>query len=310
MLYDLIILGGGPAGVSAGIYAARKKLKTMLIAPEIGGQSIVSEEIQNWIGTPSIKGEELARQLKEHLLSYADDSLETTIGAKALKVEKKNDTDGFLVIADKGAFETRGVLVATGSHRRKLEIPGAEQFNNKGISYCASCDGPLFAGKDVAVVGGGNAGFETAAQLLAYAKSVTLFHRGEEFSKADPITVEKVLKNPKMKALTNTEPTAIKGGQFISAVVYKNKKTGEEKELPIGGLFVEIGAVPTTDFVKDIVDVNEFGAIKIDPWTQQTSDKGIWAAGDCTNVLYHQNNISAGDGVRAIEDIYLHLHGK
>ncbi|MBI5005035.1 MAG: FAD-dependent oxidoreductase, partial [Candidatus Lloydbacteria bacterium] len=270
------------------------------------GQPVVSEEIQNWIGTPSITGEALARQMKEHLLVYANESVDTNIGARALTVEKKGK--GFLVITDKGSYESRGVLVATGSHRRKLDIPGAERFDNKGISYCASCDGPLFADKDVAVVGGGNVGFETAAQLLAYAKSVTLFHRNEGFSKADPITVEKVLKNPKV--LTNTEPTAIKGEQFITAVVYKNKKTGEEKELPIGGLFVEIGAVPTTDFVKDIVDINEYGAIKIDPWTQQTSDKGIWAAGDCTNVLYHQNNISAGDGVRAIEDIYLHLNGK
>lgn len=306
MLYDLIILGGGPAGISAGIYAARKKLSTMLIAPDIGGQSVVSEEIQNWIGTPSIKGGELARQMKEHLLAYADDFVHINIGARALNVEKK---DGhFFVITDKGSHETHGVLVATGSHRRKLSIPGAEKFDNKGITYCASCDGPLFAGKDVAVVGGGNAGFETATQLLAYAKSVTLFHRSNEFSKADPITVEKVLKNLKMTALTNVEPTAIKGEQFVRAIVYKNNKSGEEKEMPIDGVFVEIGAVPTTSFVKDIIDLNEMGAIKIDPWTQRTSEKGIWAAGDCTNVLYHQNNISAGDGVRAIEDIYLHLH--
>lgn len=308
MLYDLIILGGGPAGVSAGIYAARKKLKTMLIAPEIGGQSIVSEEIQNWIGTPSIRGEELARQLKAHLFSYVDESLEANIGARALKVEKNGD--GFSVFTDKGSYETRSVLVATGSHRRKLSIPGAEKFDNKGISYCASCDGPLFADKDVVIVGGGNAGFETAAQLLAYAKSVTLLHRGFHFSKADPITVEKVLKHPKMSVLKESAPTAVKGEQFVNAIVYKNTKTGEEKELPTEGIFVEIGATPTTDFVKGIVDLNEYGAIKIDPWTQQASLKGIWAAGDCTNVLYHQNNISAGDGVRAIEDIYLNLHAK
>lgn len=308
MLYDLIILGGGPAGISAGIYAARKKLKTMLIAADIGGQSVVSEEIQNWVGTPSIKGMELARLLKEHLLTYANDVVETNIGAKAIEVQKKSDD--FLVVTDKGSYEARSVLVATGSHRRKLEIPGAEKFDNKGISYCASCDGPLFADKDVVIVGGGNAGFETAAQLLAYAKSVTLLHRGSHFSKADPITVEKVLKHPKMAVLKESTPTAVKGEQFVSAIVYKNVQTGEEKELPTEGIFVEIGATPTTDFVKDIVDLNEYGAIKIDPWTQQTSQKGIWAAGDCTNVLYHQNNISAGDGVRAIEDIYLHLHAK
>jgi len=307
-MYDLIILGGGPAGISAGVYAARKKLNTMLVAYEIGGQSIVSEDIQNWIGTPSISGAKLAEQMKKHLLTYADDSVEINIGAKALNIKKENEI--FLVSTDKGNYKARGILVATGSHRRKLTIPGAKEFDNKGITYCASCDGPLFSGKNVIVIGGGNAGFETAAQLLAYAKSVTLIHRGAEFSKADPIIVEKVIKNSKMKTLLNTEPIEIKGDKFVNAIVYKNNKTGETTEIPTEGVFVEIGAIPTTDFIKDAVDINEIGAIKIDPWTQQTSEKGIWAAGDCTNVLYHQNNISAGDGVRAIEDIYLHLHAK
>lgn len=307
MNYDLIILGGGPAGAGAGVYAARKKLKTALVTKEFGGQSIVSEEIQNWLGSPAISGEELAKSFKKHLETYADNIVHIKEGEEIKKVSEKDG--GFEVETSGGTHTARAILVTTGSHRRKLDIPGAQEYDNKGITYCASCDGPLFSDKDVVVVGGGNAGFETAAQLLAYTKSVTLLHRSAEF-KADPVTVEKVLKNPKMTALKNSEPIEVKGDKFVTAVVYKNKETGEENELPAGGVFVEIGAIPTTGFVKELVKLNDFGAIEIDPWTQQTSRQGIWAAGDCTNVRYHQNNISAGDGVRALEDIFNWLHAK
>jgi thioredoxin reductase len=167
----------------------------------------------------------------------------------------------------------------------------------------------MFSGMDVAVVGGGNAGFESVAQLTAYAKSVTLIHRREEY-RADPVTVEKILSNPKVTALTNTEITEVKGDAFVKSIIVKNSKTGETKEISMQGIFVEIGAVPNTDIVKDLVELDEIGAIKINPLTQQTSLSGIWAAGDCTNVLYHQNNIAVGDGVKALEDIYVNIHTK
>lgn len=307
-MHDLIIIGGGPAGVAAGVYASRKKLQTELITKEWGGQSIVSPDIQNWIGTISISGDALAEALKKHLEAYASDVVTITAGKLVEKVEKKGDC--FLVTLDDGSTrESRAVLVASGSVRRKLDIPGAAEFDNKGLTYCASCDGPMFAGQDTVVVGGGNAGFETAAQLLAYAKSVTLLHRGDAF-KADPVTVEKVLAHPNMTGLINAAPTAILGEKFVSGVRYKDTASGEEKELAAGGVFVEIGLVPSTGFVGTLAKLDAYQRIEIDPWTQQTSVPGLWAAGDCTNIKYHQNNISAGDAVRALEDIYVHLKTK
>ena len=221
-------------------------------------------------------------------------------------IEKSGD--GFKVRTDAGGiFETKTVLITAGSTRRKLTIPGADIFDNKGVTYCASCDGPLFGGQDLVVIGGGNAGFETAAQLLAYAKSVTLVQRGKDF-RADPVTVEKVLANPKMKAITNTELVEVRGEKFVQGLKYKDLSDGEIKEIPTTGIFVEIGLLPSTGSFKDIVAQNEIGQIIVDPRTQQTKTPGIWAAGDCTDGLYHQNNIAAGDAVRALEDIYMHVH--
>jgi len=307
MNYDLIIIGGGPAGVAASVYAARKKLKTLLITPEWGGQSIVSEQIYNWIGTPAISGHELAESFKKHAEANIGDSLELK-QEKVIVVEKNGDT--FKIKTDAGSeFETKTVLVAAGSNRRKLEAPGADRLEHKGLTYCASCDGPIFADQDVAVIGGGNAGFETAAQLLAYCKSVTLINRSDTF-RADEITVEKVLKNPKMSVVKNAEILEVTGEKFVDGLKYKDMVTNEEKTLNVTGIFVEIGQIPNTDFVKDILPLDKIGRVIIDPKTQKTSVPGIWAAGDCTDVLYHQNNIAAGDAVRALEDIYLAIHTK
>lgn len=307
MVYDLAIIGGGPAGVAAGVYAARKKLKTMFIARDFGGQSIVSENIQNWIGTTSITGAELAANLKKHLLAYAGNTLTVKEGISVKTIEKAGT--GFVVKASKGDFEAKTVLITTGSSRRRLEAKGADMFEHKGLTYCASCDGPLFTDKDVLVVGGGNAAFESAAQLLAYCKSVTLFVRGEKF-RADAITVEKVTKHPKLKVFMNTSVIEVKGDKFVSSVVYKNANTGETNEMPIDGIFVEIGLIPATVFFKDLITLDAWGHIVVDPRTQRASVPGVWAAGDCTDGLYHQNNIAAGDAVKALEDIYLYLHTK
>jgi len=305
-MYDLIIIGGGPAGVAAGVYASRKQLKTLFIAKEWGGQSIVSPDIQNWIGTPHIAGDALAKSLEMHLKEYAGDVVTIKQGALASKVTKNGDT--FTLTLDNGeTAESKAVLIATGSKRRTLGAPGADTFEHKGLTYCASCDGPLFSGRDVVVIGGGNAGFETAAQLLAYTKSVTLLHHSDAF-KADPVTVEKVLAHPNMKAFTGAKTVEVQGDKFVSAIVYE--KDGEQVTLPTGGIFVEIGLVPSTDLVDGLVELDEYKRIKIDPWTQKTNVPGIWAAGDCTNVKYHQNNITAGDGVKALEDIYVTLKAK
>ena len=306
-LYDLIIIGGGPAGVSAGIYAARKKLKTLLITPDFGGQSTVSDGIENWIGTVKISGRELAQNLKDHLLAYSGESLEVKEGEGAQNILKEGVN--FVVVTEKGKYETKTVLITTGSTRRKLDIPGAKEFDNKGLTYCASCDGPLFSGQDVVVIGGGNAAFETSAQLLAYCKSVTLLSRSLNF-KADPITVSKLKQNPNFKIITNAIPVEIKGNSFVESIVWQDSTTGNKEEIKTPGVFVEIGLIPTTYFAKNIVELNEIGQIPVDPRNQQSKVPGLWAAGDCTDGLYHQNNIASGDAVKALEDIYVTLHTK
>lgn len=305
MTYDLAIIGGGPAGVAAGVYAARKKLKTIFLTKDFGGQSIVSESIQNWIGTVSIPGPELAVNFKKHLEAYASDSVVIQEGAMVSSIEKTGSE--FLVKTIAGNFDTKTILVTTGSTRRKLEAVGADTYEHKGLTYCASCDGPLFSDRDVLVVGGGNAALETVAQLLAYCKSVTLFARGENL-RADLITVEKVSANPKLTIIKNTKVIEVKGDKFVKSVVYENAATGEKKEMPIDGIFIEIGLLPTTEFVKDFVTLDKWNHIIVDPRTQRASVAGVWAAGDCTDGLYHQNNIAAGDAVKALEDIYLYLH--
>ena len=187
-------------------------------------------------------------------------------------------------------------------------MKGADIFEHKGLTYCATCDGPLYDGQDVVVVGAGNAGFESAAQLLAYCKSVTLLARSE--FKADPGTVEKVLSNPKMKAIQNTVPKEVKGEKFVTALIYTDTTTGKDVEIPTTGIFVEIGSIPNTDFIKDIVNLDKYNHIVTDSRNQQTSLAGIWAAGDVTDGLYHQNNIAAGDAVKALEDIYLYIQSR
>ncbi|MEK7586162.1 MAG: FAD-dependent oxidoreductase [Patescibacteria group bacterium] len=305
-MYDLIILGGGPAGASAAVYAARKQLKTAILTSEFGGQSVVSSLIYNWIGTPEISGADLGANLKKHILYYKGPFLDIIEGEKVISTKKE---DGVITINTESgkSFTSRALLVATGSGRRKLEAENADKFEHKGITYCASCDGPLFADQDVLVIGGGNAGFETAAQLLAYCKSVTMVHRSKDF-RADEITVKRILENPKFKVVTNAEILRVDGDQFVTSLTYKDKISGEEHALPTTGIFVEVGQIPNTEFMKGIVEIDQFGKIVVDPMTQMSTTAGIWAAGDCTNGKYHQNNIASGDAVKALEDIYIWLH--
>lgn len=303
-MYDLIIIGGGPAGSAAAVYAARKQLKTLLIVKEWGGQSTVSDDIQNWIGTPHISGAKLAESLKSHVMEYKGDilSISEHYGVTNIKGEDGNFS---VTLENNETHIGKTILIATGSSRRKLDIPGADTFEHKGVTYCASCDGPLFSGTDVVVVGGGNAGFESAAQLLAYCKSVTLISRSEP--RADAITVEKLKAKENFKLVIGGTPKSVAGTTFVESFTYTDS-TGEDVTLPVSAVFVEIGQVPATSFAETIVELNTTKNIVINPRTQETSVKGIWAAGDCTDVLYHQNNIAAGDAVRALEDIYLHLH--
>ncbi len=308
MIYDLAIIGGGPAGAAAGVYAARKRLRTIFITKDWLGQSNVSEKIENWVGTSAISGLELSQNLEKHVKAYAPGIVDFSEGhdSGVKNISKKDNY--FLIETGKDSFEAKTILITSGSRRRALDVPGAKEYEHKGLTYCATCDGPLYSDQDVVVIGGGNAGFESAAQLLAYCKSVTLLSRSDY--KADPGTVEKVLSNPKMKAYTNIAPKEVKGEKFVTSLVYTDTKTGVDTEIPTTGIFVEIGSIPNTDFVKDIVTLTAYNCIVTDPRNQRSSIDGIWAAGDVTDGLFHQNNIAAGDAVKAIEDIYLWLNTK
>jgi alkyl hydroperoxide reductase subunit F len=308
MIYDLAIIGGGPAGAGAGVYASRKRLKTVFITKDWLGQSYVSEKIENWVGTEAISGLELSKSLEKHVKAYAKDVIDFKEGQLCTKISQNPDKT-FTITTDKDSFISKTVLIVSGSSRRKLNIESAEQFEHKGLTYCATCDGPMYTDQDVIVVGGGNAGFESASQLLAYCKSVTLINRSDIF-KADPGTVEKVLANPKMTAIKNAVPKTVKGDKFVSSFVYTDTKTGKDIEIPTSAIFAEIGSIPNTDFAKNIIKLDDYNRVIVDPKTQSTSTIGIWSAGDCTDGLYHQNNIAVGDAVKAIEDIYFFLNAR
>ncbi len=306
-MYDVVIIGGGPAAIGAGVYTARKKLKTLLITESFGGQSIVSADVQNWIGTKSISGLDLAKVLEEHIRNYPDD-VEVKTSELATKVSKHDG--GFLVETNKGgSYETRTVIVASGASRRKLNIPGEHELDGKGVAYCSICDAPLFGGRDVVVVGGGNAGLEAVVDLLPYAKHISILEYSDKL-KGDQVTQDKIKASGKVDIIYNAQTVRVEGDKFVSGMVYKDRTSGEEHTLEVGGVFVEIGSVPNSDFVKDLVELNKMGEIVINHKTSATSCEGIWAAGDVTDEMYKQNNISVGDAVKAALSVYNYLNKK
>jgi alkyl hydroperoxide reductase subunit F len=314
--YDLLIIGGGPAGVAAGVYASRKQLKTLFATESFEGQSAVSEGIENWIGTIKISGADLSKALENHLRAYAGTIVDIKTNCRVTSISKHAEYTAIaplfdITITDSFSDEAtqlvvKNILISTGSTRRKTEAKNADIFEHKGLTYCATCDGPVFSGQDVAVLGGGNAAFESAAQLAAYCKSVTIVNRSDTF-RADPVTVEKVCAKENVKVIKGVKVEEIIGEKFVKGLIYggSNVSNGELQTLNVTGIFVEIGLLPNTGFVKNIVELDPYGKIIIDPRTQRTLTSGIWAAGDCTDGLYHQNNIAAGDAVKALEDIYI-----
>lgn len=301
-MYDLTIVGGGPAGSSAGIYSARKKLKTLLITNEFGGQSSLAPDIQNWLGIQSISGQNFSEIINKHVKSYEGDFLKIIEGKKVIFINKTED--GFFTVQTKeDLYKTKTVLICTGGQRRKLQVPGADIFEQKGITYCATCDAPMFSDKDVVVVGGGNSGFGSAIQLSEYATNVTILDFAPQFN-AEPIRIEEALKKENINFIKNAIIKEIKGEKMVTGLVYEDRETKKLHELNVTGVFVEIGMVPNTDFIKNLVEIDEQGYIKINHQNQQTSTNGVWAAGDCTDSLYKQNIIAAGEGANAVEDIF------
>lgn len=304
-MYNLVIIGGGPAGVAAGVYAARKKIKTALVSDFWGGQSLVSGDVQNWIGEKSISGYDLAHKMEEHIKSQDIDIIENDL------VEKIAQNGNIFELTTKSGktLESKTILITTGSHHKKLNIPGETELNGKGVVYCSTCDAPLFNNKDVVVVGGGNSGLEAVVDLFPYANKIYLLHRGEKL-KGDPVTQEKIKANAKVDIILNAEIKNILGSQFVTGLKYLDKINNMEKTIEVEGVFVEVGSEPNSAIVKDLVAINDWGQIIIDHKTQKTSHPLIWAAGDVTDGLYKQNNISMGDAVKAVLNIYDYLNKK
>lgn len=295
-MLDLIIIGGGPAGITAGIYAARKKIKTLVLAKNFVGQAGLTGIIENWPGEKQISGLQLMAKFKNHLREY-DVAIKES---EALALRKK---DHFIVETKDEQFAAAAVIVATGRKQRSLMVDGEQEFVGKGVVYCATCDAPLFGGKRVAVAGGGNAGFESAIELADYAKEVFLFEAGSSFM-ADEVLREKA-QNRGVKMFTRRKITKIKGDKFLRSISFDD--SGEEKTMEVDGLFVQIGSIPASDFVKNLVDLSPAGEIQTDSFSGATKTAGLFAAGDVTNVKNKQIVIAAGEGAKAALSVYDYL---
>lgn len=310
-IFDTIIIGGGPAGCAAAVYTARKNLKTLLITESFGGQSIVSNDIQNWIGEIHISGLDMAKKLESHVRSYLGQiqikSPEKVIKVESFQIEDSSRLCDFIVKTDKGSYRGKTLIVASGARRKRLGIPGEDKLESKGVSFCSTCDAPLFIGRKVVVVGGGNAGLEAVEDLFPYAQEIFLMEYSDSI-KGDASTFDKIKNNPKLKeVILNAQAVEILGDQTVTGIRYKNSLTGEEKVLEVGGVFVEIGAVPNSEIVKDLVQLNEHAEIMVNFERATASHPGIFAAGDVTTDPYKQNNISMGDGVKAALAAYNYL---
>ena len=293
-LYDVTVVGSGPAAVSAAIYAARKGLNVVMVGVKIGGQVLDTNEIENIIGTVLTTGakfaETLEKHLKEHEIAFKEGHL--------VKEIKEDGKDKILVTDDGKSYKTKTVIVATGAKPRSLNIPGEAEYVGKGVHYCSTCDGPFYKGLDVAVIGGGNSGVEAALDLSGIAKSVTLIEFMPEL-KADKVLQEKLAEQPNVKTILNSATVKVNGNEFVESIVYKSRETDEEKTLNVEGMFVEIGLSPRSEVVKDLVETNKIGEIVINPENNSTSVAGIFAAGDVTNIRQKQIIIAMGEGAKA-----------
>ncbi len=300
-MYDIVIIGGGPAAVSAGIYLARKKVKALLLTKDWGGQMAYAPVIQNYPGLNDITGMDLVNKFTEHLKK---NELEIKEGMKVKEVKRISDSE-LEIKTENESYKTKTIIVATGRKARRLNVPGEEEFFGKGISYCATCDAPLFQDRTVAVIGGANAGLGTALELANYASKIYILETTPQLQ-ADEFLQEKIKEIDKIEAVTNVKVAEIKGDKFVTALVYSNGTGGKDKELPVQGIFLAIGSMANSSFVKDVVELNESGEIKING-RNHTSQPNIFAAGDVTDVSHKQVIIAAGEGAKAALNAYDYL---
>jgi NADH-dependent peroxiredoxin subunit F len=297
-MYDLVIIGAGPAGMTAAVYAARKKLRTIIITERFGGQPVETQGIENYMGFQYITGIELMAKFEEQMKHYTIED----ISARVVGI-KKNGVN-FDVHTREQVYETKTVIIASGKNPRRLQVPGEKEFAGKGVSYCATCDGPIFADQDVAVIGGGNSALQSAQDLSRIAKNVYLISRGELI--ADPVTIEKMRNIANIEIFTGYNTKEIKGGKFVENMTILPQSGGQAKEIPVSGVFIEIGLIPNSDFAAGLVKENEKGEILVN-CSCQTNIPGIFAAGDVTNAPEKQIVIAAGDGAKAAIAAYKYL---
>ncbi|MFH1451333.1 MAG: FAD-dependent oxidoreductase [bacterium] len=301
MIYDLIIIGGGPAGITAGIYAARKKVKTLLLTSDFVGQTGKALHVENYPGFKSISGSELIQKFAEHLRQFEIEIKEQ----EAAKV-KKTDQGFEIMTKNNDFFEAKAIIVASGRSPRMLNVVGEEEFIGRGVSYCPLCDAAFFKDKRVVVVGGGNSGFGAALELLKYARKAFIFEFAPQV-RADEIIQEQAKATGKIEVFLNVQLKEIKGRGKVESVVYRNHAEKKEYEMPVEGVFVEIGSVPASNLVKNLVDFSATGEIKVDAGTCQTRTPGVFAAGDITDVKHKQIIIAAAEGAKAALSAYEYL---
>ena len=301
--------------MSAAIYAARKKMKTLLITYNFGGQMLDGYQIDNYLGLPGLLGIDLAQKFTEHLKKFEKNGsggifeLEIKDG-ETIKNIKAAENGDFEAHSNKGAYSAKSIIIATGRAERKLDVPGAKEFEGKGISYCATCDAPIFGDKIVAVVGAGDAGQDTAWQLVKYAKKVYLLNRYDELRGDDKQLQERLKKEAKVEILAQVDVKEIIGEKFVSAMVYQDLRTGESHKIDVNGIFVEIGSTPASMFLDGLLRCNDKGEIVVEHNNCATSVPGIFAAGDVTDVSEKQIIIAAGEGAKAALGAYNYLKNR
>jgi len=293
--YDILIVGGGPAGASAAIYSARKGIRTGIVSERFGGQVMDTLGIENFISVKATEGPKLVTALEEHVKEYEVDIMNLQ---RAKSIQKNDENALFEVeLENGGKLKSKSVIVATGARWRELNVPGEKEFKGKGVAYCPHCDGPLFKGKHVAVIGGGNSGVEAAIDLANIVGHVTLFEFAGEL-KADDILQKRLYSLSNVDVILNAQTLEVLGSDKVNSMIYLDRKTNEKKTIALEGIFIQIGLLPNTDFVKNTVDLSKFGEIIIDSHGQ-SSLPGLFAAGDVTTVPYKQIIIAMGEGAKA-----------
>jgi len=291
--YDVLIVGGGPAGAAAAVYAARKGIRTGIVAERFGGQVMDTLAIENYISVLETQGPQFAAALEQHTKHYDVDIMNLQRAARLMPGELIE-----VQLANGGSLKARSVILTTGARWREVNVPGEKEYRNKGVAYCPHCDGPLYKGKKVAVIGGGNSGIEAAIDLAGVVDHVTVIEFAEQL-RADAVLVRKLHSLPNVAVHTNAQTTEITGdGQKVDGLVYTDRASGQSHRVELGGVFVQIGLVPNTEWLKGTVELSRHGEIVVDP-KGQTSVPGVFAAGDVTTVPYKQIIIAAGDGAKA-----------